>query len=429
MSIQIKGKYNTAIVYNDDLEEGIVSQIVQIVNHPATKDSHIRIMPDVHVGAGICIGFTAKLTDKVVPNWIGVDIGCGVLSYKIGDIKKLDFNKIDNFIRRAIPFGMNIRRHKYKNIDEIVNKLYNDKLIETNYKTYTKRLSEVCKKINESLDRTFYAMGSLGGGNHFIEINKDNNEEYWLTIHSGSRHFGLSVAKFHQKKAQKYINKRTKDCSFEINRLYHGKNNKTANDLDYIKKYEEELNTLGKINKSSAFLPMNEGGNAYLSDMRVAQEFALINRRIMAKLIIEDCLGFKNLWDLEEIESVHNYINFKDKIIRKGAISAYKDEKVIIPLNMRDGTIIGIGESNEDWNFSAPHGAGRVYSRRQAKKSLSLDQYRKEMEGIWTSCVKHSTLDESPMAYKSSQEIINYVKATVDIKTIMKPVYNFKAEE
>lgn len=427
MAIKIKGKYNTAVVYNDDLEEGIVSQIVQIVNHPATKGSHIRIMPDVHVGAGICIGFTAKLSDKIVPNWIGVDIGCGVTSYKLGDIKP-NFDDIDNFIRREIPYGMKIRKHKYKDIDKIANKLYADKQLDRNYKIYTKNLSSIAKKINESIDRTFCSMGSLGGGNHFIEINKDENAEYWLTIHSGSRHFGLTVAKFHQKKAQKYINKKAKDCSFEIHRLVSGRKNKTSYDIEAIQKYEDELKTINGVNKSSAFLPLSEGGDTYLSDMKTAQEFALINRRIMAKLIVEGCLGLKSLWDLDEIESVHNYINFEDKIIRKGAISAYKNENVIIPLNMRDGTIIGKGKSNEEWNYSAPHGAGRVYSRKQAKKILSLDQYKKEMEGIWTSCVTYSTLDESPMAYKSSEEITKYIKSTVDIKTIMKPVYNFKAE-
>ncbi|MFW5799446.1 MAG: RtcB family protein [Spirochaetota bacterium] len=392
MPININGKYSDAVIFNDNIEKDAMTQVIKTASHPATEGSKIRIMPDVHTGAGICIGFTAKLTDKVVPNWIGVDIGCGVTSYKLGD-KDINFDKLDTFIRNAIPSSMNVRKHSYSKTDEVIDKLYQKKLITHNHKSFNKNLKAICSKINEKHNRAENSLGTLGGGNHFIEIDKDNEGMYWLTIHSGSRHFGLSVAQYHQNKAKRFV---------------------------------KEQNYKG-ISADSAFLTMNSGGDEYLTDMKFAQEYARINRRIMAQAIIEGVFDL-NLWNLEEVESVHNYIDFRDNIIRKGAISAYKGEKLIIPLNMRDGIIVGLGKSNDMWNFSAPHGSGRVYSRRQAKKVLSIEEFKKEMKGIWSSSISYHTLDESPMAYKNTKEIIDYIKETVDIKTHMKPVYNFKAE-
>jgi len=426
MAIMIKGKYSNAIIYNDSIEDGAMKQIVSVANHPATENADIRIMPDVHEGAGICIGFTAKLTDKVVPNWIGVDIGCGVLSYRLGDVS-INFKELDNFIRWNIPFGMTVRKSKYHKIEDIVNKLYSKKTIGENHKHFIKQIEDTAKKIDEGKERTIKALGTLGGGNHFIEIDKDSDGAYWLTIHTGSRHFGLSIAKHYQDKAKSYIKSENKRYTQLINEEKR-KMGKYDYNHSLLKDYEHLFDYVSGFSNESAYLPVNEGGSAYLDDMKVAQEFALVNRQIIAQSIIENVFEL-DFWSLEEVESVHNYINFNDRIIRKGAISAYENENIIIPLNMRDGIIIGSGKSNKEWNFSAPHGAGRVFSRKQAKKELSVDEFEKEMKGIWTTCISYDTLDESPMAYKNANEIISYVKDSVDIKVIMKPVYNFKAPE
>lgn len=425
MAITINGKYSTAIIYNDSVEDGSIGQIVQIANHPATKGADIRIMPDVHEGAGICIGFTAQLTNKIVPNWIGVDIGCGVLSYRIGELKT-SFSEIDKIIRMRIPFGMRSRNSKYKKLSDIVYMLHREKLIDNDYKGFAKELIDVAKRVKEPQDKVFKALGSLGGGNHFIELNIDNEGAYWLTIHSGSRHFGLTVAKHHQKRAKSYIESKKQHYSSAI-RSEVSKYDTKSYDENKITNLRSEYDIYKGIPTVSAFLPINEGGSQYLHDMRVAQEFASINRRVMAEVIIHNAFGLE-IRELESVESVHNYINFNDNIIRKGAISAYEGEKVIIPLNMRDGTIIGIGKSNSDWNYSAPHGAGRVYSRSKAKQILQIDEFKRQMKGVWSSCISKKTIDESPMAYKNKNEIVEYLKDTVDIKYIMKPVYNFKAD-
>lgn len=426
MAINIKGKYSEAIVYSDSLEPDTTSQIYRITGHPATIDAHIRIMPDVHVGAGICIGFTAKLTDKVVPNWIGVDIGCGVITYNLGK-KEIDFQGLDNFIKSNIPSGRRVRNKRYKNINDVVYQIRNNDKSFSPYKDFMHRFEELVKKLDEDFNRMVNSLGTLGGGNHFIEIDRDKAGSNWLTIHSGSRHFGLKVARYHQNKAKKYIEQEKKRYR-ELIKTSGGNKGKSKPNSDIKRMYEKKRSKFIGIPADSAFLPINGGGEVYLEDMRIAQEFARINRRIMAKLIIEDYLGL-SMNDLEEIESVHNYINFKDNIIRKGSISAYNDEKVIIPLNMRDGLIVGTGKSNEEWNYSAPHGAGRVYSRSKAKKVLSMDEFREVMDGIWTSSVSPSTLDESPMAYKDAGVILEYLKQTVNIDKIMVPVYNFKAPE
>ncbi len=426
MAININGKYSEALIYSDNVEQDTLSQIYKITCHPATIKADIRIMPDVHLGAGICIGFTAKLTDKVVPNWIGVDIGCGVITYNLGKID-IDYQSLDNFIRNNIPSGRKVRNKRYKNLDDVVYMIREKDHTFSPYKEFMHTFEDLVKKLEEDFHRTVNSLGTLGGGNHFIEIDRDQSGNNWLTIHSGSRHFGLKVAKYHQNKAKKFIESKRKNYGKLIASERRKKGEQNV-DTELIKRYETERKEYIGIPSDSAFLPLQEGGDLYLKDMKTAQEYAKINRRVMAKHIIEDYLGL-NMKDLEEIESVHNYINFKDNIIRKGAISAYKNEKVIIPLNMRDGLIVGSGKSNKDWNYSAPHGAGRVYSRSKARKTLSLEEFRKEMDGIWTSSISHSTIDESPMAYKDAGEIITHLKQTVDIETIMVPVYNFKAPD
>jgi RNA-splicing ligase RtcB len=254
------------------------------------------------------------------------------------------------------------------------------------------QVNEVCKNIGEDFDRTLWSFGTLGGGNHYIELNQDQDENVWLSIHSGSRHFGLAVANFHQKKAKELMLK-----------MFHGAS--AYNGLE--------------------FLPMDLGGEAYMIDMRVAQKLAHVNREIMAKVLIEEYFKL-DFPSLEKVLSVHNYIG-DDDIIRKGAISAREGERVIIPLNMRDGAIIGVGKGSRKWNFSAPHGAGRKYSRKKAKEKFTLKKFEAEMKGIWSSCVKAKTLDESPMAYKDASEIIDSIDETVEVQDIIKPIYNFKA--
>jgi len=318
------------------------------------------------------------LRDHVIPSIVGVDIGCGVYTYNLGPIN-VKFEEFDQFIRENIPNGMHVRTS-----DTTLIKLVDERLATT--------VKDVCSIIGEDIARTFLSFGTLGGGNHYIELNKDQNKNIWLSIHSGSRHFGLAVATFHQKRAKELMRK-----------MFHGAS--AYNGLE--------------------FLPMDLGGAGYLIDMRVAQDFADVNRELMAKTLIE---GFfhQDFKVIESIKSVHNYIG-EDKIIRKGAISAREGERLIIPLNMRDGAIIGVGKGSSKWNFSAPHGAGRKYSRKKAKENFTLEEFEKEMNGIWSSCVKAKTLDESPMAYKDASDILDNIGETVDVQEIIKPIYNFKA--
>lgn len=373
-----KGKYNYTKVMIDKIDETTVSQIYTFLNHPAFKDMQIRIMPDCHAGTGAVIGFTATMNEYIIPNIVGVDIGCGVVAYNLGKID-VDFEELDNFIRENIPSGFNVYDKPLEELEAVSNLVQNIEYIANQIDTidYT---------------RTLCSLGTLGGGNHFIELNRDPDDNVWLTIHTGSRKFGLDIANYHQKKAQELMKT-----------MFHGASS--------FKKLE--------------FLPIKIGGEDYLRDMRVAQEFANTNRNLIAYKIIYE---FFNLKDINyRIRSIHNYINFNDNIIRKGAISAHKGEKVIIPLNMRDGTIIGTGKGNKDWNFSAPHGAGRILSRKKAKEELTIEEFEKEMKDVWTSCVQQSTLDESPMAYKDKNIILDTIGETVDIDFIMKPIYNFKA--
>jgi RNA-splicing ligase RtcB len=373
----LQGKYNFAKVFTDNLEEVTEKQIISMLNHPVFGGKkQIRIMPDCHAGKGSVVGFTMQLGNHIIPSTIGVDIGCGIYSWNIGK-KDINFSEFDNFIREYIPSGFNNRNSIYDKIPEL-NDFVNNLLFNT------------CDKLKLNFDNVAKSIGSVGGGNHFIECGKDNNDEIWITIHTGSRNFGLQVAKYYQDKAVEF----TKDALIEVE-------------------------------KGMEFLPMKYGGSDYLIDMQVAQTLADWNRKVIGKQIME----FLNVTSKDSVFSVHNYINLKDKMIRKGAISARKGERVVIPFNMRDGLIIGTGKGNYDWNMSAPHGAGRILSRSKANNSLSLDEFEKSMEGIFTTCVSKDTLDESPMAYKDMTEIMENIKDTVTIDLNVKPLYNFKASE
>ncbi|MCX8058130.1 MAG: RtcB family protein [Spirochaetes bacterium] len=397
--LKIEGKYNIAIVYTKNIDNSAIDQIKALVNLEFFKDCKIAIMPDVHAGAGCVIGLTMTLNKYVIPNLVGVDIGCGMLTLNIGNKINLDFEKLDNFIKKNIPHGFDKNKTidtRIKNEDPYIEKILTNSFENTNIKInklddFVNQIENISIKIGISPEEQLRSLGSLGGGNHFIEVDKDDKENYFLVIHTGSRHFGWQIANYHQDIAKKYCQK---------------------------KGY--------KVSSSLSFLEDEKKEN-YLFDMKIAQVFAKVNRFIIASRILEFLdVEFKKI---DHFETIHNYINFKDNIIRKGAVSAYKGEKILIPINMRDGSLISIGKGNSDWNFSAPHGAGRIMSRNEAKKKLSLEEFKETMKGIYSTTINRDTLDEAPFAYKGIDEIIKNITETVEIEKIIKPIYNFKAPE
>jgi len=394
-------------IFTDNIEGEALNQIYTLAKLPAFDNAKIRIMPDVHAGAGCVIGFTADLGNKVIPNIVGVDIGCGMRVIKLGNID-IDFEKLDRIIREQVPAGHEV----HNKISLEIDKKYIDKLI--------------CKKALRDKDRLMASLGTLGGGNHFIEIDKDDEGCKYLVIHTGSRNLGKQVAEIYQNQAIMNLSpkKDYSKLSQELISTYIQQGRQTEIQLA-LAKLRSDLDTLQpKIPKELSYLEGAAREN-YLFDMNICQEFAVANREKIANIICTEM----NWNKIEEFESIHNYISFKDNIVRKGAISAYKGQKVIIPMNMRDGCIIGIGKGNSDWNQSAPHGAGRIMSRAAAKSSIKLQDYEKSMQGIWTSTVNESTIDESAFAYKPMLEIIDNIKDTVEIINIIKPIYNFKASE
>ena len=422
--IELKGKYGNAFVFNDSVEEEAVSQIVNLLNQPMAEGAHVRIMPDVHAGAGCVIGYTAKITGPIVPNLIGVDIGCGVIAFSLGKRGeiKVKFDKLDKFIRKKIPFGRQVREDISEKLELILDTLNTDISIDE----FKKKVNNICHRTDQDKERVWAAIGSLGGGNHFIEIDNDNQDMLWLVIHTGSRNFGLQVAKHHQHIASDTMDTKTRvefqDKVEEIKKTKKGKGIEIA-----INKLRKQLSP----KKVSGFEYL-EGKEAesYFHDMNIAQIYAQMNRRVIAQEILSHIYK-TDFMKMSYIESIHNYINFSDKIIRKGAISAHKGEKVIIPLNMADGSILGIGKGNEDWNNSAPHGAGRKMSRNKAKANIRLSDFQKIMRErkVWTTCIGKDTLDESPQAYKKARDIIRFLAPTVEIISPMKPLYNFKAPD
>lgn len=404
--MELRGKYNNAKVFTDQLEKGSKDQIIRLLDQEFVEGAKVRIMPDVHQGMGCVIGFTADMGDKVIPNIVGVDIGCGVLTVELGDIE-IDRPRLDKIIYNKIPAGRNVHRGRKVKYDRLKD-LY-------------------CFRDLKNTKRMERSIGTLGGGNHFIEVGIDSKNNKYLVIHSGSRNLGKQVADHYQKLAIDL-------CS--------GKGEYFERKERLIEEYKEQGNGK-KINKALKRLKKEYKGNKpkypkdlcylegkyrdmYLNDMRICQEYAKINRETMADIILESLLG-GNLEDFPYFETVHNYINFKDNIIRKGAISSNKDEKILIPINMRDGSILAKGKGNPDWNYSAPHGAGRLMSRTAAKEELTLEGFKESMEGIYSTSVHKGTLDESPFAYKSIDGILNNMGDTAEIIDIIKPIYNFKA--
>ena len=392
-------------IFTKNIEEQAINQINELLNQEAFKDSKVRIMPDVHAGKGCVIGFTGNLGEKVIPNIVGVDVGCGMLCVELGNVD-LDLERLDKIIREYVPSGMNVhenQRYKFLELEQLY-----------------------CYKLLKNKDNWLEkSMGTLGCGNHFIEIDIDEDNNKYLVIHTGSRNLGKQVAEIYQEKAIKY-------CSYEKEMNLERQNIiKEYKEQHKEKEIQEKLIEISELYEGRTKLPKDlcylEGKlrEDYLHDMKICQEFASRNRREIAFVIMSkmnlDCINY--------FETIHNYISFEDNIVRKGAISAKKGEKVLIPMNMRDGCIIGIGKGNDDWNQSAPHGAGRIMSRMKAKETFNLDEYKESMKNIYTTSVNENTIDEAPFVYKPMQEIIDNIGDTVDIIKIIKPIYNFKANE
>lgn len=398
---EITGKYNTAKVFTNVIENEAVEQIKILCNQEFITGSKIRIMPDVHSGAGCTIGTTMTITDKVIPNLVGVDIGCGMETVMITD-KEIDLEKLDKLIYEKIPSGHNIRKIPHELINEI-------------------DLNQLKCTGHVKMDRATRSIGTLGGGNHFIEAGKDEEGNIYITVHSGSRHLGLEVANYYQKMGYKALNKVSDvDIDKTIEQLKNEGREKEINKI--IKEIKKQIIT--DIPPALAYVS-EELFDDYIHDMKLIQRFAVLNRKAMMDEIIKG-LGTEVA---EEFTTIHNYIDTDMMILRKGAVSAKEGEKLLIPINMRDGSLICIGKGNEDWNYSAPHGAGRLMSRTKAKKTFELKNFRKEMEGIYTTSVNKDTLDECPMAYKAMDDIVKNIEDTVDIIKRIIPIYNFKAGE
>lgn len=401
--IEIIGKYNTAKCFTSQIEDVAHEQIKQICDTEAFANCKIRIMPDVHAGKGCTIGTTMTITDKIVPSMVGVDIGCGMYTVYLGKID-IDFEKIDE-AAHFIPSGRNVWEGRQERFDLTQLRCYR------NLKD-TKRLER--------------SLGTLGGGNHFIEIDVDEDGGKYLVIHSGSRNLGTQVAEFYQQIAvdlnvgkEDYFKKRE-----EIIVTYKAEGRRTEIQKE-LKRLEREFEAKEPSLPRDLCYLYGSFMEDYLHDVDICQKFAERSRAKMAEVILERT----GMVALETFQTIHNYIDVKEMILRKGSVSAKNGEKLLIPINMRDGSLICIGKGNEDWNFSAPHGAGRLMSRSKAFESLTMEEYQKEMQGIYSTCVNASTLDESPMAYKSMDEIIENIEPTAEIVTRIKPVYNFKASE
>ncbi len=401
--LEIKGKVNTAICYAKIVEEEAIEQIRRMCDYPMTEGSEIRIMPDVHAGKGCTIGTTMTVKDKVVPNVVGVDIGCGMYTVNLGK-SDIDFARMDE-AAHYIPSGMNVWEGRKEHFD---------------------LTGLACYRELKDAKRLERSLGTLGGGNHFIEIDEAADGTRYLIIHSGSRNLGKQVAEHYQNLAVKLD--RGYDRYFEqreeIIRTYKemGRKNEIEGALKqlHFTVYESEPT----MPEDLCYLSGRYLAD-YLHDVEICQAFAKRSREKMAEIILERT----GMSAVEGFHTIHNYIDTEEMILRKGAIAAHNGEKVLIPINMRDGSILAVGKGNAEWNYSAPHGAGRIMSRAKAKSTLTLTDYRKTMEGVYTTSVNEHTLDEAPMAYKSLSDIIDVIRESVDIIDVMKPIYNFKASD
>lgn len=392
-------------IFTDLIEPEALDQVYTLVKQPAFEGCKVRIMPDVHAGKGCVIGFTADLGDKVIPNIVGVDIGCGMLTVSLGSVP-LDLEALDKAIRKRVPSGRNVHDGRVVRFPEIQD-------------LYCYRELKDTKRLERSI-------GTLGGGNHFIEVDVDDMGNKYLVIHTGSRNLGKQVAEHYQNLAVEIMS--GKDKLYEMQEALIAEY-KAAGRRGEIQKAIKELHR--KFNPNPLGIPKDlcyltgKYREMYLHDMRICQDFAAVNRAEIARAILDEM----GLDSYGSFETIHNYIDLDTNIVRKGAIAANEGQYVLIPLNMRDGCILGVGKGNEDWNCSAPHGAGRLMSRSKAKEVVDLEEYKKSMVGIYTTSVDISTIDEAPQVYKPMREIIDKISGTVDILTILTPVYNFKAGE
>lgn len=409
--IELKGKHNIAKVFTDNVDNTTIGQVTALLNQGSIADSRIRIMPDTHAGKGCVIGTTMTITDKVIPNLVGVDIGCGILAVKLKE-KHIDLPNFDSIVRKHIPAGGEV--HSKSNEDKTT-------LDCTKLRCYGKA------KLRPDL--AYASVGTLGGGNHFIELDKDSDGSIWLVVHTGSRHLGIEVCNYYQEIGYQAIKDRV-----------NGGTRKDKIDalIEQLKKegrHKEIDKEVQKFNKQyrekKPSIPYElayvDGQNLldYIHDMDMVQKHAACNRAEIVRVILK----YAKLHEVERFETIHNYIDTDNMILRKGAISCQAGEKVIIPINMRDGSLICLGKGNPDWNYSGPHGAGRLMSRSEAKENVSMTEYKKSMEGIYTTSVNKSTIDESPMAYKSIDEIVANIEPTAEVIDVIKPIYNFKAGE
>lgn len=387
-------------IFTENIEPEAINQVYTLIAQAPFSGSRVRIMPDVHAGTGCVVGFTATLGDKIIPNVLGVDLGCGMFTAELGKAE-FSLSDLDGFIKDKIPSGSNYR--KECNGVSLIKELY-------------------CYDKLRDFDRLYGSLGTLGGGNHFIEVDEDEQGNRYLVIHSGSRNLGLQVAKIYQKIA-------VESCKF----CAEEERNKKIEELKAKGRQGDIPAAIAEVSAKYAYktkIPAElcylEGAQMqnYLHDLRICQKFAVLNRKKMA----EDILKFLKIFKYSSFETVHNFID-EDNVIRKGSIPAHNGQRVIIPMNMRDGCLIAVGKGNADWNNSAPHGAGRLLKRSEAKQLFTVEEYREEMRGIYTTTVGEGTIDESPMAYKPMNEIVGLISPTVEIEKIIKPIYNFKAGE
>lgn len=402
---QVK-KMSDLKIFTENVDYKALQQIFTLVKQDSFANSKIRIMPDVHAGAGCVIGFTATYIDKIIPNIVGVDIGCGMRVANLGKAN-IDLQEFDEVIKKFIPSGRNVNQTEQVDFSRLKDlRCYH----------HLKNPSGYFEK----------SIGTLGSGNHFLELEIDDEQNVYLVIHTGSRNLGKQVAEYYQNVAidvisgSRHFDQQSKVIIEKYKAI--GKEKEIEHVLKEIK-HSWKTQTV-KIPKDLCYVE-NSDMDDYLHDMRICQEYAVLNRETIMKNILAH-IGIK---PIETFETIHNYVDMDHKIIRKGAVSAKKDEILLIPINMRDGSLLCKGKGNEDWNCSAPHGAGRILSRSEAKELISLDEFKKSMSGIYTTSVCKSTIDESPMAYKPMEEIMNCIKDTVEIMKILKPIYNYKAAE
>ena len=397
--IEVSGKYNSAKIFTDVVDQASIAQVILLCSQEFAQGSRIRMMPDIHAGAGCTVGTTMTIRDKVVPNLVGVDIGCGMETGRLRE-RHLELQQLDKYIRQRIPSGFSIRDKAHRYMEKV-------------------DLSALrCYKSVDPL-RAEKSLGTLGGGNHFIEVDRDEDGDLYLVIHSGSRHLGLEVANFYQNEAYQRLNGSSRaDAEALVAQL-------KAEGRD--KEIQKALKALKSTKRTSVPKPLayarGELFDDYIHDMAIVQQFAALSRQAM----VDELLRGLKLHAQDSFTTIHNYIDMEAMVLRKGAVSAKEGERLLIPINMRDGSLICVGKGNPDWNCSAPHGAGRLMSRADAKHSFTVSQFKKEMDGIYTTSVGKSTLDECPMAYKTMSDIVDNIGETARIEKIIRPVYNFKA--